>query len=315
MARTLWKDQWSPPRAAEVPQPVFPLRVSEVMYHPADPSDAEEEAGFSDDDDFEFIELVNISDASIELSGVRLAPADVGGRTEGVEFDFSQGRIRQLAPGQRVLVVERIEAFAFRYGDALPVAGQWSGGLSNSSEQITVLVEGDVLQRFTYSDEWHPASDGDGPSLEFVDASRSDLSLWDRADGWRASVVWGGTPGTPGPTQVPGDSNRDGVFDATDLLFALQAGEYEDGLANNSTFEEGDWDGDGDFTTADLVFAFKQGNYVGDGPRPAQVAPTMAFAGAVARQPRDDFATTHELRSVWLAARDGRESRRSRRVS
>ena len=37
----------------------------------------------------------------------------------------------------------------------------------------------------------------------------------------------------------------------------LQAGEYEDGIPKNSTFEEGDWNGDGDFTTADLVWAFK----------------------------------------------------------
>ena len=59
-----------------------------------------------------------------------------------------------------------------------------------------------------------------------------------------------------------GDSNQDGVFDALDLTFVFQAGEYEDSVANNSTFAEGDWDGDGDFTSLDIVLAFQQGHYV-----------------------------------------------------
>ena len=59
----------------------------------------------------------------------------------------------------------------------------------------------------------------------------------------------------------PGDANRDGRFDTADLVQVLQAGEYEDGIEDNSTWEEGDWDGDGDFDTADLVLAFQTGLY------------------------------------------------------
>ena len=58
-----------------------------------------------------------------------------------------------------------------------------------------------------------------------------------------------------------GDANRDGAFDSTDLVQVFQAGEYEDSLANNSTWEEGDWNGDGDFTSSDLVLAFQSGSY------------------------------------------------------
>ena len=59
-----------------------------------------------------------------------------------------------------------------------------------------------------------------------------------------------------------GDVNDDGVFDSSDLVALFQAGEYEDDLAGNSTFEEGDWNGDGDADSADLVFAFQSGRFV-----------------------------------------------------
>ena len=61
---------------------------------------------------------------------------------------------------------------------------------------------------------------------------------------------------------LPGDANSDGVFDSSDLVQMLQAGEYEDQIEDNSTLIEGDFDGDGDVTTSDLVFAFQHGNFV-----------------------------------------------------
>ena len=51
------------------------------------------------------------------------------------------------------------------------------------------------------------------------------------------------------------------MFDSQDLVAAFAAGEYEDDVDGNSTFEEGDWNGDGDFNTTDLVFAFQLGDY------------------------------------------------------
>jgi hypothetical protein len=41
----------------------------------------------------------------------------------------------------------------------------------------------------------------------------------------------------------------------------FQAGQYEDDVANNSTWGTGDWNGDGDFDTGDLVLAFQDGGY------------------------------------------------------
>jgi hypothetical protein len=59
-----------------------------------------------------------------------------------------------------------------------------------------------------------------------------------------------------------GDTNLDLRFNSSDLVAVFQAGEYEDGIAGNSTWQEGDWNGDGDFSTADLVLAFQDGGYV-----------------------------------------------------
>lgn len=60
-----------------------------------------------------------------------------------------------------------------------------------------------------------------------------------------------------------GDANLDGVFDSSDLVQVFQADEYEDSMADNSTWAEGDFDGDQDFESSDLVFAMADGGYVG----------------------------------------------------
>ena len=50
----------------------------------------------------------------------------------------------------------------------------------------------------------------------------------------------------PTPPFRLGHANRDGVFNSSDLVAISVAGEYEDGIPGNSTWEEGDWNGDGD---------------------------------------------------------------------
>ena len=96
-------------------------------------------------------------------------------------------------------------------------------------------------------------------SLEIFDEGAA-LDAWNTKDGWRASIVDNGTPGSE--KIIPGDSNGDGVvFNSDDLILVSQRGEYEDDIDNNSTFEDGDWNGDGEFTTTDIVFAFIYGAY------------------------------------------------------
>ncbi len=68
-----------------------------------------------------------------------------------------------------------------------------------------------------------------------------------------------------------GDADLDGQFNSRDFLHVFQAGEYEDALSSNSTWETGDWDGDGDFSSADFLIAFQGGGYE-QGPRESTAA-------------------------------------------
>ncbi len=70
-------------------------------------------------------------------------------------------------------------------------------------------------------------------------------------------------------TLLPGDANGDGQFNSNDLIQVFIVGEFEDGVQDNSTWQEGDWTRDdlndpapdGDFNASDLVAAFELGIY------------------------------------------------------
>ena len=141
------------------------------------------------------------------------------------------------------------------------MAGQWTGRLGNGGETLTVQLGEVTIQQLTYDDAWHPTTDGAGFSLEIVDPTSSDVNLWSQKGGWRPSGTIGGNPGAI--SRLPGDANGDGRFNSADLLHVLQAGQYLDDIAGNSTFAEGDWNGDGDFDRLDLVLALQYGAYEG----------------------------------------------------
>ncbi|MCA9217941.1 MAG: tandem-95 repeat protein, partial [Planctomycetales bacterium] len=265
-SRALNGAEWSALSEAEfivntVPADATNLRITEVNYHPADPTDAEIALGHTNGDDFEFIEIQNISDLTIDLSNVSLQFSTVDGNEQGVEFNFSEGSQTRLAPGEFLVVVEDLSAFTARYGSEIVVAGQWQGGLGNRTEQLTLAAGGEVVHQFFYVDEWYSSTDGGGRTLEVASANQAS-ELWGTKDGWRESPAIGGSPGSAAVEEfLAGDANRDGIFNSSDLVLVFQASEFEDGIDGNSTWEEGDWNGDGDFTTADLVAAFQLGHY------------------------------------------------------
>jgi hypothetical protein len=77
-----------------------------------------------------------------------------------------------------------------------------------------------------------------------------------------------------------GDADLDGEFSSQDLISVLATGQYEDGIAGNSTWSTGDWQVDGEFTSADLVTALAGGGY-GQGPRPPAAAPVPEPCGTL----------------------------------
>lgn len=185
-ARALNGQEWSALEAATFFVGTPELALTELHYHPARASETERAAGFTNADDFEFIELWNCGTTTCDLTGVRF--------TDGVQFDFTGAAVTRLAPGQYVLVVKSRAAFELRYGAGLPVAGEYSGRLDNAGETV-VLVNGrgETVFRFTYGTRspWPEAADGDGPSLEVIDPAESVAS----AANWRASARLGGSPG------------------------------------------------------------------------------------------------------------------------
>ncbi len=181
------------------------LRVTEVQYHPLDPTGSEIAAGFDNQNDFEFLELCNVStDTTLDLTGVKI--------TEGVAFDFSTALIKELAPGGVLLLVSNIDAFEKRYGTGLPVAGTYAPyRLDNGGETIKIEdPASSTVQEFAYDDDgalgWPAAADGAGPSLEVVDA----LGDYDSALNWEASAEVHGTPGRAfiGTGRAPGKATQ-----------------------------------------------------------------------------------------------------------
>jgi hypothetical protein len=53
----------------------------------------------------------------------------------------------------------------------------------------------------------------------------------------------------------------DGEFNSTDFVAVFQLGQYEDRIANNSTWASGDWNNDTEFDSRDFVEAFQDGGF------------------------------------------------------
>ena len=198
------------------------LMVSEIMYHPSDPSAAEIAAGFADQDQFEFIEFMNISNTAIDLSGVAFGA--------GASFSFPGGLL--LAAGARTIVVSDAAAFQARYGAGLAggIAGQFGAesNLSNNGERILILgIDGTPVKEFTYDDmaPWPEAADGDGFSLVLI--SPDSAPDHNNAASWTVGVS-GGTPGTgENTTSFVGDPNADNDNDGLSAFAEYALGTFE----------------------------------------------------------------------------------------
>jgi len=168
------------------------LRITEIMYHPAEPTGAE--TGISTNrDDFEYLELKNVGSNPLDLRDVRF--------TKGVDFDFAGSTIEVLAAGEYVLVVKNIAAFEARYGGGLPVAGEFDGdNLSNSGEQLKLSFGAGIaihdINEYDDIAPWPAAADGGGPSLTLIDPDSIPGPDHNLATSWRASLASGGSPGT-----------------------------------------------------------------------------------------------------------------------
>ncbi|MFN7141450.1 MAG: lamin tail domain-containing protein, partial [Limisphaerales bacterium] len=157
--------------------------ITEIMYNP--PKDGE-----IDGDEFEFLELKNVSGEDRDLSGVHF--------TSGIQFTLSNGTV--LGPGEFVVLVNNPTEFARKYPH-VAIGGVYSGRLSNGGEKVTLThAAGAPLFSVTYSDSapWPTAPDGHGFSLVPLNANFNPDP--NNAIHWRASSNLGGSPGADDPT-------------------------------------------------------------------------------------------------------------------
>ncbi len=106
------------------------LRISEMMYHPLDTGDP-------NDPNTEYIELTNAGSRTVNLNLVRFI--------NGVDCTLPSF---ELPVGGYCLLVRDIAAFEAKYGNRLPVLGQYKGSLNNAGERVELV---DALGQRTYS--------------------------------------------------------------------------------------------------------------------------------------------------------------------
>jgi hypothetical protein len=171
------------------------LLVSELMYHPLDPSQEEREAGFTESTDFEFIELFNATETALDCTELVLSGV--------VQAELTVPAV--LEPNERAVLVANPKAFAMRYEPGVRVLGQFTDRLPDSGGLIQLRLSDMPMLAFRYHSmiPWPATADGLGFSLT---QASTDFSLdHNRASRWRASAMPGGSPGSadPEPQTLP----------------------------------------------------------------------------------------------------------------
>ena len=181
---------WSGPVAATYWVSTPPLRITEIMYHPAHAP-----AGNTNDvDNFEYLEVKNIGGTPLNVNRFRVRG--------GLDFDFPN---ESLAAGEQAVIVKSLASFRERYGAGPRVLGVYTNdNLANDGDHL--VLEGGVREPildFDYRDDWYPATDGHGYSLQIVNDGAT-TTAWGLKASWRPSGVAGGTPSAadPGAAQI-----------------------------------------------------------------------------------------------------------------
>jgi hypothetical protein len=152
------------------------LRVTEIHYHPLD-------VDTTNDDEYEFIELKNVGQTELVLTGAAFV--------NGIDYTFTEGSI----PANSFVIIAS-NAVKFKELYNFDAYGEYEGQLDNGGERITLVSSaGDTVINFKYSDDapWPVEADGLGYSL--VSKSRSGAGDPDTSAYWVISGVLNGSPG------------------------------------------------------------------------------------------------------------------------
>jgi hypothetical protein len=190
-ARNLDNGNWSPVNEVHLIVPTYleGLIISEIHYHPQ-PEDT------LNDRDFEFIELNNASNRTLDLSDIAFV--------EGISYTFPAAS--QLQAGQFLVLASDAEHFRKRY--SINPFDAYDGNLNNGGERITLVDStADTLITMRYDDQvpWPTLADGKGHSL--VIKNSSILNDYNNPESWRVSHQVHGSPGTEDTISNSGNGN------------------------------------------------------------------------------------------------------------
>ena len=155
------------------------LRITEINYHPLNEGDTE-----NNDGEYEFIELKNVGNEKLDLSGMSFS--------RGLTYSFPNGS--EIGSGEFLVLASNKTAFFERYG--FQAFDEYEGQLDNSGETLALnTVSGDTLIKIHYNDKypWPNSADGEGYSI--VTRETNPFKDQNDAQNWRASAEINGNPG------------------------------------------------------------------------------------------------------------------------
>lgn len=233
-ATTTWSALTEASYTVGVPASASSIVVSQIHYNPDVPNDLTE-----------FVEIMNISAGSVDLTGCEF--------DAGITFHFPAGFV--LAPGARGLIVKDVTAFTSAYPGVPPsqIAGAFELGtaLNNDGEQIRLMSATALpIRDFSYSNlaPWPKGPDGNGPSLVLKHPFATPTPNHGLGTNWRSSFEAGGSPNANDALLYSTWATSYGLVSPTgddDLDGAVNLLEYA--LGTNPMVGNG-----GDFTTGAL---------------------------------------------------------------
>ncbi len=158
--------------------------INEIMYHPFHTPNPYENSDGEKSSEREYIELLNVSDRTVDMSGWYFS--------RGIAFTFPEGTL--LRPGQYLVVARNPALIKEIYGLTSGVLGPFGGRLANGGELIRLKdSKGNLVDEVRYYDggRWPRWPDGMGASLELVDPRQDNdfATAWEASDD-RAKAQW-----------------------------------------------------------------------------------------------------------------------------
>jgi hypothetical protein len=184
--------------------------INEINYNPPD------------GEEYEFIEIFNAGEETINLSGYRLSG--------DIDYTFDSF---DLLPGAYFVVAKNLSSYS---GQGFDVKQWQQGSLSDGYGNLVLLGNsGNQIDRVDYNSRywWPEEPDGSGPSLELHDIKLENMI----STSWRASYEDGGTPGRDNKVTLAGKLFINEFLAGNSSTNADENGEYDDWIEIFNTSE------------------------------------------------------------------------------